>query len=325
MRVQQVMFPSGQLRCAGDLYLPDGVDNRAPLPAVVMGHSVVMVKEALGPHAEYLVRAGFVVLAVDYRTIGSSEGEPRCQWLPQWQVDDLRAGVSYLRTRPEVDAERIGLWGHSTAAGVAIVAGALDPRVSCVAGQNPSLLDAWAALEKSRGRAQLGAVRALLEQDFDRRLQAGKGATVPALASDAPKLAGYIAQSEELFPTFRNQITLASLEQVLQWAPVQLIHRLAPTPLLLVTGVDDPVHAVDEVLKAYDRAWEPKRLELLPVDEFGLSIEPGLGQSMGLAAEFFDQHLRKARLFRPSPAPEEARAQGLRPEYRMAAGAREAS
>ena len=66
-----------------------------------------------------------------------------------------------------------------------------------------------------------------------------------------------------------------------------------------MTGVDDPVHAIDEVLDAYDRAWEPKRLELLPVDEFGL--------------------------FRPSPAPEEARARGLRPEYRAAVGAREAS
>ena len=41
-----------------------------------------------------------------------------------------------------------------------------------------------------------------------------------------------------------------------------------------MTGVDDEVHAIDEVLRAYDRAWEPKRLELL---EFGLSIEPGLG------------------------------------------------
>jgi uncharacterized protein len=208
---------------------------------------------------------------------------------------------------------------------VAIVAGALDRRVKCVAGQNPSLLDAWAALEKTRGRRQLGAVRALLEQDFERRFETGEGATVPALAADDPKLAGYIAQSEELFPTFRNQITLASMEQVLLWAPVQVIHRLAPTPLLFVTGVDDEVHAIDEVLRAYDQAWEPKRLELLPVDEFGLSIEPGLGQSMGLAAEFFDQHLRRAPLFRPSPTPEEARARGLRPEYAAAAGAREAS
>ena len=80
------------------------------------------------------------------------------------------------------------------------------------------------------------------------------------------------------------------------------IDGLAPTPLLLVTGVDDRVHAIDEVLKAYDRAWQPKRLELLAVDEFGLSIEPGLGQSMGLAAEFLDQHLRRAPRFVPSPA-----------------------
>ena len=316
MHVEQVMFRSGAVRCAADLYLPDGIDDRAPAPAVVMGHSVVMVKEALGPHAEHLARAGFVVLAVDWRTVGSSEGEPRCQWLPFRQVEDLRSGVSYLRTRPEVDPERIGLWGHSTAAGVAIVAGALDRRIKCVAGQNPSLLDAWAALEKTRGRRQLGAVRTLLEQDFERRFETGEGATVPALAADDPRLAGYIAQSEELFPTFRNQITLASMEQVLLWAPVHLIHRLAPTPLLFVTGVDDPVHAVDEVLRAYDQAWEPKRLELLEVDELGLSIQAGLGRSMGLAAEFFDQHLRRAPLFRPSPAPEEARARGLRPEYR---------
>jgi dienelactone hydrolase len=129
MHVEQVMFRSGPVRCAGDLYLPDGADAGAPAPGVVMGHSVVMVKEALGPHAEYLARAGMVVLAVDWRTVGASEGEPRCQWFPERQVEDLRAGVSYLQTRPEVDPERIGAWGHSTAAGVAIVAGAIDRRI----------------------------------------------------------------------------------------------------------------------------------------------------------------------------------------------------
>jgi uncharacterized protein len=318
MGVEQVMFPSGPVRCAGDLYLPDGVDGNAPAPAVVMGHSVVMVKEALAPHAEYLVRAGFVVLAVDWRTVGSSGGEPRCQWFPERQVEDLRAGVSYLSTRREVDPGRIGAWGHSTAAGVAIVAGALDRRITAVACQNPSMLDAWSALEKSRGRGPMGKLHALLLQDFERRWHTGEGASVPALASDDPKLAGYVAQSEELLPTFRNQMTVESLEHVLLWAPLHLIHRLAPTPLLLVSGVDDQVHAIDEVLRAYDRAWEPKRLELLQVDELGLSIEPGLGQSMRLAVEFFDQHLRRAPRFVPSPTPEEAEARGLRPEYRRA-------
>src|SRR5215218_3541996 len=318
MRVEQVMFRSVPVRCAGDLYLPEGVDVGAPVPGVVMGHSVVMVKEALGPHAEYLVKAGFVVLAVDWRTVGASEGEPRCQWFPERQVEDLRAGVSYLRSRPEVDPERIGAWGHSTAAGVAIVAGAIDRRIDAVAGQNPSLLDAWAALQRSRGRGPMGMIRGLLLQVFERRFETGESASMPALPSDDPKLAGYIAQAQALFPTFRNQMTVESLEHVLLWAPVQFIHRLAPTPLLLVTGVDDQVHAIDEVLGAYDRAWQPKRLELLQVDEFGLSIEPGLGQSMGLAVEYFDQHLRKAPRFVPSPTPEEAEARGLRPEYRRA-------
>ena len=196
MRVEQVMFRSGPVRCVGDIYLPDGADGIRRAAGVVMGHSVVMVKEALAPHADYLVRAGFVVLAIDWRTVGGSE-----------------------------------------------------------------------------------------------------------------------AQAEELFPSFTNQMTVESLEHVLLWAPVQFIHRLAPTPLLLVTGVDNQVHAIDEVLRAYDRAWQPKRLELLPVDEFGLSIEPGLGQSMRLAAGFFNQHLSRTSRFEPSPTPEQAKAQGLRPEY----------
>jgi cephalosporin-C deacetylase-like acetyl esterase len=316
MRIEQVTFPSGAVHCAGDLYLPDGLKEGTTVPGVVMGHSVVMVKEALRPHAEYLVRAGFAVLGIDYRTIGSSEGEPRCQWIPEWQVADMRAGVSYLTARAEIDSGRIGVWGHSTAAGVAIVAGALDRRIACVACQNPSMLDAWTALGKTRGRAQMGMVRTLLQQDFERRLQTGEGASIPAIPSDDPRLAGYLAQAEDLFPTFKNQMTLESMEHVLLWAPVTFIHRLAPTPLLMVTGVDDQVHAIDEVLSAYDRAWQPKRLELLQVDEFGLSIEPGLGQSMSLAVGFFDQHLRSAPRFVPSPAPDEARSQGLRPEYR---------
>lgn len=315
MRTEHVMFRSGQVRCAADLYLPDDAVADTPVPGVVMGHSVVMVKEALGPHAAYLVRAGFAVLAIDYRTIGSSEGEPRGQWFPEWQVEDIRAAVSFLRSLPEIDPERIGVWGHSTGAGVAIMAGVLDRRIKAVAGQNPSMFDPWTALEKSLGRRQLRLIRRGLQDDFDRRFATGAGAVMPALPTDDPKLAGYVAQAEELFPTFRNQMTLESLDHVLAWAPVHFIHRLAPTPLLLVTGVDDDVHAIDEVLHAFDRASEPKRLELLQVDEYGLSIEPGLGASMDLAVGFFDEQLRRAPQFVPSPPPELARERGLRPEY----------
>ena len=282
-----------------------------------MGHSVTMVKEALRPHADYLVRAGFVVLALDYRTIGSSAGEPRGQWFPEQQVQDMRAGVSYLQEAPR------GRPGTDRALGPQ------HRRPASPSSPAPSIggSRAWSARTRacstvgrrfttSLGRAKLRGIRALLERDFELRYETGAGTSIPAIATDDPKLAGYVAQAERLFPGFTNRMTVESLEHVLLWAPVHFLARLAPTPLLLVTGVDDEVHAIDEVLDAYERALQPKRLELLPVDEFGLSIEPGLGQAMNLAADFFDQQLRRAPRIVPSPTPAEALARGLRPEYR---------
>ncbi|HKN44047.1 MAG TPA: hypothetical protein VJW23_08995, partial [Propionibacteriaceae bacterium] len=65
--IEHVTYHVGGVRCAADLYLPAGIPKGHRLPGVVMGHSVIMVKEALRPHAEYLARAGFAVLAIDYR------------------------------------------------------------------------------------------------------------------------------------------------------------------------------------------------------------------------------------------------------------------
>ncbi|MEV1243354.1 alpha/beta hydrolase [Nonomuraea sp. NPDC050022] len=70
-----------------------------------------MVKEALAFFAPYFVKAGFAVLAIDYRTVGSSEGEPRGLDYPERQAEDFRSAVSYLQTRPEIQPERIGVWG----------------------------------------------------------------------------------------------------------------------------------------------------------------------------------------------------------------------
>jgi dipeptidyl aminopeptidase/acylaminoacyl peptidase len=114
MTVEHVYFRSGDVRCAADLYLPEDT----PAAGVVMGHSVLVVKKALAPHAEYLFRAGFAVLAIDYRTIGTSVGQPRGQVFAERYVDDMHNAISYLQTRSEVDPDRIGLWGHSFGATV---------------------------------------------------------------------------------------------------------------------------------------------------------------------------------------------------------------
>ena len=55
---------------------------------------------------------------------------------------------------------------------------------------------------------------------------------------------------------------------------------------------------------------------LLHVNECGPSIEPRLGESMHCSSDFFDEHFRRAPLLVRSPTPDQARAHGLRPEYR---------
>ena len=315
MVVEHVKFRSGDVRCAADLYLPDTAADDAPVPGVVMGHSVHMVKEALAPSAEYLVRAGFAVLAVDYRTIGSSEGEPRGQVFPERYVEDVRNAISYLASRSEVDADRIGLWGHSLGATVAIQAAALDRRVKAVVGQNPSMFNGWRAMEKGRGRPGVQGMLDAVDADRQQRYETGSGARMPLLGRGDPRIVDYLTLAKEAFPTFDDEIEVESVGHILTWTPEAFLERLAPRPLLMITSREDLTHDVDEVLAAHAQAREPKRLKLLPYDERGLSVEPGLGESMTLAVDWFDEHLRRAPAFTPSPPASEVRARGLRPEF----------
>jgi fermentation-respiration switch protein FrsA (DUF1100 family) len=313
---EQIMFRSGEVRCAADLYLPDDGRDSGRLPAIVMGHSVHMVKEALRPHADHLVRAGYAVLAIDYRTIGSSEAAPRGQVFPDRYVEDFRNGVSYLESRDDIDPERIGVWGHGLGATVAIQAAAIDRRISCVACQNPSMFNGWRAMEKARGRAGVQMLLDTIGRDQWQRFTTGTGLRIPLLGTGDPRIVDYLALAKEAFPTFDDEVEAESLAHILAWSPEIFLTRIAPRPLLMVTGSADLTHDIDEVLAAFDTAREPKQLEILPYDERGLTIEPGLGQAMTIVTDWFDHHLRTARPVAASPPASEVRAQGLRTEFR---------
>ena len=137
VRSEKVTFRSEGVRCAADLYLPEGHARSLPRPGLVMGHGFSIVREALVEQARYLVKAGYVALAIDYRTFGESEGEPRGQLFPLNEVEDFRNGISYLQGREEVSPERIGIWGTSFGGAVVIYTAAVDRRVKAVVAQVP--------------------------------------------------------------------------------------------------------------------------------------------------------------------------------------------
>ena len=62
--------------------------------------------------ADSLGRRGIAVLRMDDRGVGGSKGTFK-RATDEDFADDIRAGLAYLRTRPEIDAKRLGLLGHS--------------------------------------------------------------------------------------------------------------------------------------------------------------------------------------------------------------------
>ena len=114
---EQVYIANGDVMLAGSLTLPKEAKN---VPAVVlvsgswpqdrneeiMGHKPFLVI------ADYLTRHGIAVLRYDDRGFGESTGNFATATTADF-ASDATAVVDYLMQRPEVDARRVGVIGHS--------------------------------------------------------------------------------------------------------------------------------------------------------------------------------------------------------------------
>ncbi|MDR3031691.1 MAG: alpha/beta hydrolase, partial [Kitasatospora sp.] len=87
--------------------------------------------------------AGFTVLAFDHRRFGASGGTPRQVVRFDEQVADWHAALACAAGLPEVDPDRIALWGFSLAGGHVFSVAADRPRLACAIAQTP-LVDARA-------------------------------------------------------------------------------------------------------------------------------------------------------------------------------------
>ncbi len=130
-----VQFPSGNVNCHAWLYTPK---SEGPAPVIVMGHGLGGVKEMrLDAYAEKFCTAGYACLVFDYRNFGASDGEPRQLLDIDLQLEDWAAAIAYARSRQEVVASQVILWGTSFGGGHVIVAAARDKQVAGVISQCP--------------------------------------------------------------------------------------------------------------------------------------------------------------------------------------------
>ncbi|WP_051133522.1 alpha/beta hydrolase [Nocardia paucivorans] len=133
---REVSFPSGQDECAAWLYTTP--EPNGPHPMVIMGHGLGAVREMrLDAYAERFAAAGWSVLVFDYRHLGASGGAPRQLLDIGRQRADWHAALAFARTLPEVDVDRIALWGSSFGGGHVLQVASEDPHIAAVVAQCP--------------------------------------------------------------------------------------------------------------------------------------------------------------------------------------------
>jgi uncharacterized protein len=281
----------------GWLYVPDRVAG--PVPTVVMAHGFSAVKEMyLDRYAEVFAAAGLGALVFDNRNFGTSDGEPRQHIDPWQQIGDYRDAITFAETLPEVDRNRIGVWGSSYSGGHVLVIGAIDRRVKCVVSQVPLISG-----HRNARRLIRADFIAPLQAQFadDRRARyAGKTpAMIPVVAQDpmAPCVLAtpdswqwFSETGKTRAPGWRNEVTLRSVELFTEYEPGVYVEWVSPTPLMMVVAAGDHLTVSDEALAAYARALEPKKLTLLAGGHFDAYVKD-FDQSSVPARDWFVQHL----------------------------------
>lgn len=293
---KDIAFNAEGVVLRGWFYLPDKAEG--PVPTIVMAHGFSAVKEQnLDDFAEAFASSGLAVLVFDNRNFGASDGEPRQEIDPVQQIRDYRHAITFACTLPEVDRDRIGIWGTSFSGGHVVVVGAIDRRVKCVVSQVPTISGSAASLRRLRGDL-LPNLLSAFDADRQARFAGEAPKTIPVVAENETTpcaLAGkeaweFFSQSMKHAPSYRNEITLRSAEMAREYEPGSFIMRISPTPLLMIVADQDWITPADLALDAFETARHPKKLLLLSGGHFVPYIE-AFERASAAATEWFHEHL----------------------------------
>ncbi|RPG36657.1 MAG: hypothetical protein CBB72_003820 [Muricauda sp. TMED12] len=139
---RKVEFISQRVILRGRLYLPKNSASKK-YPVVIMAHgfTTTITGMTADKYAERFREARYAVLLYDHRNLGISDGEPR-QEINFWvQSRGYIDAIDFVRKLPEVDTNKIVVWGISLSAREAFLVGSVDNRISAIITMAPAFGD----------------------------------------------------------------------------------------------------------------------------------------------------------------------------------------
>lgn len=271
---KDIEFKSNGITCRGWLYLPD--QGKGPFPVVIMAGGWCYVKEIVMPrYAKYIVQAGVAALLFDYRCFGASDGDPRQHVDPNMQIEDYKNAISFVQTLPELDPERVGVWGISYSGGHVLIVGATDPRVRCIVSNVP-VIDGYVNMQRVHGELQFAKLMECVMTDRKRRFQDEANRSYLPMSAPDPfetlstwpfpdvyEIFNKIKDTEAPLHEHRN--TVESVELLLSYTVFPYVPRILNTPTLMVAAEGDDHTLWDLEIQAFNEIQTTqKRLAVLP-------------------------------------------------------------
>jgi fermentation-respiration switch protein FrsA (DUF1100 family) len=288
-----VTFYSEGYKLVGDVYYPDDLQPGETRAGIVLCHGYTGVKDLYLPdNARVLNGAGYMVMTFDYKGWGESAGA-RSRLAPYSRVADVQAAITFLGTLPEVDANRLGIYGTSYGGATVVWVGAIDPRVKCVV----------SVVGIGHGARWMRSVRRpdewydLLERtrvDRDQRALTGESAFVERNEILLPdrQSAELAAAARRQNPAAVNTIPLEYVDDTLAFNPEWVVDKIAPRPILFITTDNDRLVPPEESENLYARAGEPKKLVVLQgYGHYEVYVEPAFNAVMDATLDWYRTYL----------------------------------
>ena len=288
-----VSFYSEEVRLVGDVYYPESLKPGERRAGIVLCHGYTGVKDIYLPdNARVLNEAGYVAMTFDYKGWGDSEG-PRSRLAPYSRVADVQAALTFLGTVPEVDPDRLGIYGTSYGGATVVWVGALDRRVKCVV----SVVGIGNGERWMRSVRRPDEFHDLLErsrQDRKKRALDGKSEFVAREEVLLPdrQSAELAAAARRNNPAAVSVIPLEYVDETLQFNPEWVVDKIAPRPILFITTDDDRLVPPEESIQLHARAGEPKKLVVLEgYGHYEVYMEPAFSRVMQATVAWYREHL----------------------------------
>lgn len=127
-------YQSEGLKIYGLLTVPNGEAPAGGWPAIIFNHGYIppeqyRTTEKYVAYLDAFARNQYVVFKPDYRGHGNSEGDPQGAYYSQAYTSDVLNALASIRLRSDVNADKVGMWGHSMGGHITLRSMVIDKHV----------------------------------------------------------------------------------------------------------------------------------------------------------------------------------------------------